>query len=643
MALNGEFSKYTTHIQYAEKFGLYCTWEGEQKYSGNCTDVTVTVYLSYYNIDVGAKTCTVSVGGKSATFTSPQIKHYNNAWTKRLLGSVKVNVAHNTDGTMPNCGISVTFPYSGSMNGISVPSIVAETTVALDPIPRASVPTLSNGNVTMETNVRIYTNRKSTAFTHKIYCVFGSKKIDIGNNVGDSVVWKPPISLAGQIPSDWSGKGTIHCETYNGGVFTGSNTVSITLTVPDNDTTKPKITITSVSGIDLFQGLYLQGVSKIQAKYSIETSYSGRGKLAVELYDSSGVKRGGISGGWSSAESGVISSSGEYCVRVTAVNSRGQSRVVSSESIYVHSYTAPSVSIVQCDRCTEGEVPKRTGLKLKITASRGFSSLNGKNQCELRYRIKKYDGKAFSESDPWNVLLSMDNSSNQYSGVVCDVEKKKSYSVEIGVVDSVGKSSSVIKYIKTAQISFHLKRTAAAFGKYIEEDELLDVEWNVKVRKGLSVLGNLFIGGEPLVNKVYPVGSIYMSLNDVSPESFLGGTWERIQDRFLLGAGGSYSVGRTGGEDSHILTTAEMPVHTHTISVTGGDHQHSVGTQEADYNTGSGYRWTLVRPDGSSSSASGTVDGGSHTHTASATNAGSGNAHNNMPPYLAVYMWKRTK
>ena len=62
-----------------------------------------------------------------------------------------------------------------------------------------------------------------------------------------------------------------------------------------------------------------------------------------------------------------------------------------------------------------------------------------------------------------------------------------------------------------------------------------------------------------LLNLVYPVGSIYMSANATSPASFLGGSWERIQGRFLLAASSSYTAGSTGGEATHTLTEAELP------------------------------------------------------------------------------------
>lgn len=124
-----------------------------------------------------------------------------------------------------------------------------------------------------------------------------------------------------------------------------------------------------------------------------------------------------------------------------------------------------------------------------------------------------------------------------------------------------------------------------------------------------------------------------MSTSNNSPQSFLGGTWERITDRFLLGAGSSYSVNATGGEKEHRLTTSEMPEHNHVINAataiaSGGS------TVMLTVGTGGG---SVV---GSRVSRSGYSF--SSTSSLSISNYGSGLAHNNMPPYLAVYIRKRT-
>lgn len=121
---------------------------------------------------------------------------------------------------------------------------------------------------------------------------------------------------------------------------------------------------------------------------------------------------------------------------------------------------------------------------------------------------------------------------------------------------------------------------------------------------------------------VYPVGSIYMSVNNTNPATLFGfGTWEQIKDTFLLSAGDNYTAGDTGGEATHTLTVDEIPSHRHPgLTVT-----------EQPANIGNGNSGIGLNYSGS--------NGGSPLVTAF---AGGGQAHNNMPPYLVVYMWKRT-
>lgn len=127
--------------------------------------------------------------------------------------------------------------------------------------------------------------------------------------------------------------------------------------------------------------------------------------------------------------------------------------------------------------------------------------------------------------------------------------------------------------------------------------------------------------GTPL--DAYPVGAIYMSVNSTSPSTLFGGTWERLKDRFLLGAGDTYTAGDTGGEAAHTLTESEMPSHDHPIT-TGYDAATSA----------SGGTSYLV------AGFSGTAHPVNMPFRIG--NRGGGQAHNNMPPYLVVYMWKRT-
>ena len=129
--------------------------------------------------------------------------------------------------------------------------------------------------------------------------------------------------------------------------------------------------------------------------------------------------------------------------------------------------------------------------------------------------------------------------------------------------------------------------------------------------------------------EMFPVGSIYISVNSTDPASFIGGTWERIQDTFLLAAGSTYSAGATGGEATHTLTASEMPKHKHE-----GLYWQSIAAANQiglnnDNTTGYQLTWTGNR-------------GPNTNHKLITAEAGSGSAHNNMPPYLAVFVWKRT-
>ena len=149
---------------------------------------------------------------------------------------------------------------------------------------------------------------------------------------------------------------------------------------------------------------------------------------------------------------------------------------------------------------------------------------------------------------------------------------------------------------------------------------VLDESGCVYYRTPLELLADL--GTETvdeILGLVYPVGSIYMSINNVSPATLFGGKWVQIKGRFLLGASDVYKANTTGGEAAHTLTNNEIPNHQHSIWFpnSGGEQSAEIGYPEV---------------------------GSKNTYYAEASKtsgAGGGAAHNNMPPYLVVYMWRR--
>lgn len=130
-------------------------------------------------------------------------------------------------------------------------------------------------------------------------------------------------------------------------------------------------------------------------------------------------------------------------------------------------------------------------------------------------------------------------------------------------------------------------------------------------------------------NKIYPVGSIYMSINETNPSELFGGEWERIKDTFLLACGDTYDGGSTGGEATHKLTVNEMPSHTHIQN----PHHHELNRP---FSSGTGSNGAYVQ-----SADRSVVNINSKDTTATNQNTGGSQAHNNMPPYLAVFVWVR--
>ena len=134
------------------------------------------------------------------------------------------------------------------------------------------------------------------------------------------------------------------------------------------------------------------------------------------------------------------------------------------------------------------------------------------------------------------------------------------------------------------------------------------------------------VGSNFVLDNVYPVGAVYMSMNSTNPGTLFGGTWQQVQGKFLLGASSSYPSGSSGGEATHTLTEDEMPKHRHVV-VYGydGDVPNYFGGSDASY----GF-------------IAGNSSSGLDSQKKYSSWTGSSSAHNNMPPYLSVYIWYRT-
>ena len=194
----------------------------------------------------------------------------------------------------------------------------------------------------------------------------------------------------------------------------------------------------------------------------------------------------------------------------------------------------------------------------------------------------------------------------------------KSYDIKIIISDLLSDKEETITLI-AGKPAMDIFKDKVSFGGICD-----DSEFQTQFKDKANFERGLYING----NSIYPVGSIYISTDETSPAELFGGTWERIKDTFLLAAGDTYEAGETGGSATHTLTIDEMPKHSHIIRSGDGGNAQVVGV----YNTpASGYtsyylKYSLT---------------GATSPVLNNSEAGGGQPHNNMPPYLAVYIWRK--
>ena len=520
----------------------------------------------------------------------------------------QVTVAHLSDGTKTvTLQLSVK-GYTQSGGAGSGWSVSGTHTLTLTPIPRATVPAVVPASALLGSPLEIRLESALPRFTHTLRYQFGQAEGLIGEALGTCVLWTPPLSLAAQLPNAVSGEAVLTCITYDGTAQLGTAQTRLTLTVPES--VVPVVTAFTSERVDNAVppdwGVYVAGISQARLRAEAQGAY-GAGIAAYRIGSLTGHE--------------VVTPAllpGENTYALTVTDTRGRS-AKASLTLTALPYDVPAFAAApELLRCDEAGAERDDGTCLYARIRGKFASLEGRNA--LTVRVSCGGQTAAVPNGEGRVL---------FPGLL---DAARTFPVTVTLTDSLGSAASFETTLSTAAAALHIRPggRGAAFGKYAEADGLLEVDWD------LDVHGDIRQRGTGLVDLLYPVGSIYMSVNNVSPQSFLGGIWERIQDRFLLAAGSTYSPGATGGEAAHTLTVNEFPLHDHKETSLATGYSGWPETQIENFSTYVPY----------SSEHYTTSALTLHAYTVSANartySTGGGAAHNNMPPYLAVYMWKRT-
>lgn len=545
---------------------------------GTSASSTITVTAADNTSSTGSTSASVSstTDGTVKTFTAAPNPPSITVTHSNAIGAKSVNI-----------GISSKIFVNPRSNGTSQETIKgsSSTTAASGTYAPASSVTCSIADIGSAPTIQI--SRNSSSYTHTLTYEFGSLSGTIATKTSDTTItnWIFPTSFYAEIPNAKSGTGTITCKTYSGDTLLGTKTCSFTATTNES-LCKPTLSPTVEDSNSIAIGV-TGNKNTLIIYFSDAAITTGAAARNSATLVSQKVTCGSKS---ITTSSGTIQDVESGTFTFTATDSRGYSTTQTVTKDIIN-YISPTCNLNISNPSTDGS------LSFTITGNYyngSFGAVN--NTLSVSYKYKTSGGTYSDNIEATNITLN----NNTYTANISltGLDYKETYTFQAFTIDKIKSVNSAEKVIKTTPV-FSWSND--------------DFEFNVPVK----------FSGKTLLDVVYPVGAIYMSVSSTSPATLFGGTWEQIENRFLLAAGSSYTAGNTGGEATHTLTKNEMPTHSHEIYSGYGDVVSNVSDA---------YRYQTW----------GSSDRGWKTGNLGTSNIGGGKAHNNMPPYLVVYMWKRT-
>lgn len=461
-------------------------------------------------------------------------------------------------------------------------------------------------------NTTITINRLSPLFTHTLTYTFGALSGTIATKTSEtSLTWAIPTTFYAQIPNAKSGQGVITCTTYNDTLTIGTTTCNFTVNC---DEAQCKPTLNGSAKDTNATTVALTGNNQKFVKYfsniSVNTGATAKNSASIAAQM---VSCGGKS---ISSGTGTISGVESGSVVFQATDSRGFTTQ--------QTRTYDLVEYIKLTCTLNASAATTSGVAtLKISGNYwngNFGAAN--NTLTVQYRYKVKDG---SYTNWTSATATATGNKYDITATISGLNYLNAYTFQARAIDK----------LSTVESNEQTRKTTPIFD-WSEDDFNFNVSTTVKgdlsVSGGVSATGALVadsvsansikLNSKDIFSLLYPVGSVYISVNNTNPSTLFGGTWEQIKDKFLLAAGSTYNAGSTGGEATHTLTVSELPAHNHGIfypNAGAGNDYAPIGYP----NVGSKSTYWAV---------------GSYTG-----DVGGGEAHNNMPPYLAVYVWKRTK
>lgn len=539
-------------------------------------------------------------------------------------------VSHNADGSK---SISVSASFSCDNTNYYAPRTGGcSGNVTLTTIPRASSISIDSPSIECGNTININGSSASKNFTHKIYATWNGRKSELvtiaSGTTTPSFSYTIPTAWEKDLPNSTSGIATFTLETFSGSTSVGSKSVNATIkvrssVVPSIDSIK----VTDANSVCAGIGQIVQS----QSRLNFAITYSGAQGSTVT---SVSTKFEGQTYNGSSFTTGTVKGSGSISYTTTIYDSRGRSSQVSGK-ITVSAYSSPSLTNVSAKRADSSyAVDEASGTYALLHFKVGFTSLSNKNVTSFFIQYRASGTSSWTKINSWDNNYSLEQ---DYKAGNLFTSATSSYEVAFGVKDSfmsdyswkvvtVTPTYTLINFGKDGKsLTFFGQDGNSANTLTINGDLAIDsVKENTSSTKLLVANGStvMYRDWNKLVNSIksamYPVGSVYITYNNVNPGTFIGGTWVQFgQGRTLIGQGTgndgstsmSFTANNTGGKYySDVLNSA--------------DKQYGLRSYEGPtyYN-----ERTIVR--------SSDVGNGSGERNAKVSL---------LQPYITVFFWRRT-
>lgn len=590
-------------------YTLQANWTATQDISGNYSDITIRHVLvigAAYSLHISSRSNTCTVDGAAQNYTSPAI---NQKGGSVALGTTTHRVNHNADGSK-TCTITDVFNVNATIDGSKVSSITASGNITLDAIPRQATITSATDFTDTGTPSLQYSN--AGGFTADAYLEFapvgsGTQIMRRNAITGKSGTYTFNLTDAERetlraactgvsMPVRYVLRTIIGGKEYYSSL---DRNMSMSDAAPILGAVSYKDANATTAALTGDNQVIVQRQSDLQVTFGAATGKKG---ATIARYEATfaGVTKTATS--VATLDFGAVGVSSDMPLVFSAIDSRGF-KTSTTLNVKAEAWWEPTSSI---DLQRKNNFEPET----HITANAWYASLDAKNDVTISAKYRKA-----GSTDAWSTIALQNGVE---STVTC--ERDYAYEWQITTADKLGSTTQTLTLGRGIPTFFiDTKKSSVGVNCFPSSSNVFQLG------------DNAFLTAQG----AYPVGAIYLSVNDVDPATLFGGVWERIsQGRFLIGAGanvanttdywGAYPAGKEnfpagemGGEVEHTLTVDEMPSHTHSERL-------EWGTTKA---------WGLT---GTGQGANAVVDQGSVTGA-----TGGGKPHNNMPPYLVVFMWKR--